>query len=125
MIKLEDLKERDRIYGISPEGLGYVDSVIITTELRMFDDLNPIECVRCIGDYNIIMRASENYIFRNKQEAIDNLDIIKLKLGIELPSDALMNMLYKSAIAYKKSGKHKKYHIFKLAIKLHKGEGLI
>lgn len=120
MIKLEDLKIGDKVYEVDSDGLGLCAESIVQRELCMLDALNPTECVICSGGSYIITRSGENYIFRTEQEANENLNIIRLKLGKELlRSNKFLDRLYECATSSKRLGKYDERPIFEIAIKLY------
>jgi len=122
MIKLEDLKQGDKIYGISSDGIGLFAESIVTNEAFLLDSFpSPCEAIICKGGLDIITRSHENYIFRTEIEADENLKILQIKLAKELlKSDKFMDRLYECATSSKRLNKYNERHIYEIAIKLYK-----
>jgi len=121
MIKLEDLKIGDKVYGITSDGLGLYGESIVTMELCILDMTPPFEAVLCKGGLDIISRSIENYIFRTEEIAFTSSQVIKDRLAGELlNSDEFMERLYECATTSKRLNKYSERPIYEIAIKMFK-----
>ena len=122
MIKLEDLKQGNKIYGIPSDGIGLYGELIVLQELFMLDiSPDPIEAVLCSGGLNIISRQCENYIFRTEHESYENLKILRIEAAKELlKSDTFTDRLFECATSSKRLNKYSERPIYEIAIKLYK-----
>jgi hypothetical protein len=122
MIKLEDLKIGDKVYGVSKEGNDVYAETIVLRELDMIDNYpNPIEGVWCNGGIEIIIRSWEDYIFRTQKEANEKLEEIRLDLAEQLlKSDNFMDRLFECATSSKRLSNYSEVPIYRIAIDLYK-----
>jgi len=122
MIKLEDLKICDKIYGVGSDGLGLYQESIVEKELLMLD-LSPKKCeaVICKGGLEIVTRGYEEYLFRNEKEAEEKFHDIRLNLARDLlKSDIFIDRLFECATSSKRLCKYSEYPIYTIAIELYK-----
>lgn len=86
MIKLENLKIGDKVYGVCSDGLGIYAESIVHQELFMLDSKpQPCEAVWCTGGIELLTRSYEKYIFRTQTEA----EMFSKKLKIEKAKELL------------------------------------
>jgi len=121
MIKLEDLKIGDKVYGITSDGLGSYQVSIVQTELLMLDIFpEPAEAVICKGGLEIVPRHYENYIFRTWQEADEGLNTIRINLAKELlQTNKFMDRLFECATTSNRLSIYEERPIYEMAIKLY------
>jgi len=122
MIKLEDLKIGDNIYGVCPDGLGLYAMSTVRNELFMLDVYpKACEAVICVGGHEIILRGEESYLFRTEKEADASLANLQLKLAEDLlKSDKFMDRLFECATSAKRLNKYAECPIYELAVALYK-----
>jgi hypothetical protein len=122
MIKLEDLKTGDKVYGVCSDGLGLYGESIIYKELFMLDAYpNPCEAEACDGGLNMLYRSTEKYIFKTRIEAAKILEELQLVKAKELlNSEKFIDRLFECATSIKRLSKYGEKPIFELAIKLYK-----
>jgi hypothetical protein len=120
MIKLEDLKIGDRVYGIAEGGLGLYEESIVVRELFNLDIGSKPEVVQCKGGFELIGRKYQEIIFRTEIEALEALEQQKLKLAKELLSSSnFLDRLYECATTSKRLDKYSERPIYKIVIKLY------
>lgn len=120
MIKLEDLKVGDKVYGVCSDGLGIYAESIVKQELFIIDGC---ESVWSNGGIEVITRSYEPYLFRTQIEAEDCLKELQIKLAKELlKRDEFIDRLFECATSSKRLSKYSEYPIYKIAIDLYKKE---
>lgn len=122
MIKLEDLKVGDKVYGVCSDGLGFYPESIVREELLMLDlHPEPIEAVLCYSGIEWISRGYEDYIFRTYEEAEEKLHSVRLKLAEDLlKSDEFINRLFECATSSKRLCRYSERPIYEMAVELYK-----
>lgn len=122
MVRLEDLKIGDKIYGVSSDGAGVYLETEVYKELTMIDSYpKPIECVLCRGGLEVLTRPLEPYFFRTEQESIDKLKEIRFQLAKDLlKSGKFMDRLFECATSSKRLSKYDELHIYEIVVKLYK-----
>jgi len=122
MIKLEDLKIGDNVYGVCLDGIGIYAESEVYKELFMLDAYpKPCEAIACNGGLNILYRSSERYIFRTRIEAEDFLEELRLEKAKELlNSEKFIDRLFECATSIKRLSKYGEKTIYELAVKLYK-----
>lgn len=121
MIKLEDLKAGDKVYGVWSDGVGLYPETIVRQELAIIETPEPTEGVWCTGGIELLTRSYEKYIFRTEEEAEDSLDKIRFELAKDLvKSDTFIDRLFECATSSKRLNKYSEYLIYKLAVELYK-----
>lgn len=120
MIKLEDLKIGDKIYGVTSDGLGLFSESIVEKELFILDNFpHSIEAVICKGGLEIIPRDYEEYLFRTRLEAEEKLKEIRLQLAQELiKSNKFITRLFECATSSQKLNKYSEQPIYEVAKEL-------
>lgn len=72
MVKLEELKKGDIVYGVAYDKearyIGIYNDIEVKLELCTVDYLPPVEGVYCSGGIEILTRSYEQYLFRTKEE---------------------------------------------------------
>jgi hypothetical protein len=124
MIKLEDLKIDDKVYGVCSDGLGVYAESIVKQELFMIDGFpNPYEGVWCTGGIEVLTRSYEQYIFRTEKEANDFFKKLQIKLAKELLNDnKFIYRLFECATSAKRLDRYSEVPIYKIAIDLLKSK---
>ena len=122
MIKLEDLKIGDKVYGVCSDGFGIYSETIVRQELFLIDGFpNSYEGVWCTGGIEVITRSYEPYIFRTEKEAEEFFEKLQITLAKELLcSDKFINRLFECSTSAKRLDKYSEYPIYKIAIDLYK-----
>lgn len=84
MIKLEELKQGDKVYAIAYDKeyryVGIYVDIEVRKELCTIDFIPPIEGVICTGGVDILDRSHEKYIFRTEEERDNEVKIIRKEI---------------------------------------------
>jgi len=122
MIKLEDLKIGDNVYGVCSDGIGIYAESEVYKELFMLDAYpKPCEAIACNGGLNMLYRSTEKYIFRTKIEAENFLEELQFEKAKELlNSEKFIDRLFECATSIKRLSKYGEKIIYELAINLYK-----
>lgn len=124
MIKLEDLKTGNKVYGIDRDGIDVIMESVVERELSIIDTPKPTEVVICKGGFEFITRSDEKYIFRTEEESREGLDKLRSKLADELmKSGRFIDRLFECATSIKRLYKSE-IPVYKKALELYK-ENLI
>jgi hypothetical protein len=121
MIKLEDLKTGDKIYGVDSDETGLYLETIVNQGLAIIEIPKPTEAVWCTGGIELLTRSYEKYIFRTEKEAEDCLNKIRFELAKDLVrSDRFIDRLFECATSSKRLNKCSEYPIYKIALEIYK-----
>jgi hypothetical protein len=122
MIKLEELKPGDKIYGACSDGTGMYAETVVYQKLAMIDTYpTPTEAVWCTGGIELLTRNYEDYFFRTEQEAIDKLMELRVQVAKEIIKNGkFVERLFECATSSKRLSKYGELPIYEIALELYK-----
>lgn len=123
MIKLEELKPGDKVYGVCSDGTGMYAETTVYRELAMVDTYpNPTEAVCCTGGVELLTRKYEEYFFMTEQEAINRLMELRVEVAREiLKNGKFVERLFECATSTKRLSKYGELPIYEIALELYRG----